>query len=314
MKLLALSEDNPIKQLLAFLLILLFSAIIFTGLAFVSAYFIYGKDTLNSLNDFGNAEVISALKYIQGWNHFGIFLAPALIFGLLSGKGLMNFYNAKKLPSIKFFVFAVVLLIMANPIIGLLMEWNSAMQLPDWLSGMEDWMRNLENTAKVATEALIKAENVSQLMTNILIMAVLPALGEEFLFRGFLMRYFSLFIKNIHINILIVSILFSAMHMQFYGFLPRMALGMMLGYFFYWSGSIWVPVIVHFINNGSMVFIYYLAENGKMNGNPEEFGTTSSVYFLVVNAILLVAGFYWFSRNRNRKPLFEEESQEEILA
>jgi len=305
MKLLALADEKPFKQILALLLIMLMSAVIFTGLAMVSAYFIWGAATLHSLYDYSNPTVISALKYIQGWSHFGIFLAPALIFGMLSGRDIMSYYNAKKLPSIKIFIFAIVLLFIANPLIGLLMEWNSAMQLPDFLSGLEEKMRNMEDTAKVATEALIRGNNVSQLMANLVVMAVLPALGEEFLFRGFLMRYFSQFIKNIHFNILIVSILFSAMHLQFYGFLPRMALGMILGYFFYWSGSIWVPVLVHFINNGAVVLVYYLAETEKTHMNPEDFGNTSSIYLLVINSVLLIAGFYWFSKKRKEENMFE---------
>jgi len=313
MNFIALSEDKPFKQILSFLVIMVLSAVVFTGIGGVSAYFIWGSDTLQTLYDYNNPDVVSALKYLQGWNHFGLFLAPALIFGLLSGKGLMNYFNAKKLPALKFFVLAILLLIIANPLIGMLMEWNSAMSLPQWLSGMEEWMRNLEDEAKVATEALIKAENPSQFMANLLVMAVLPALGEEFLFRGFLMRYFSSFIKNIHVNILIVSILFSALHMQFYGFLPRMALGIILGYLYYWTGSIWVPVLVHFINNGAMVLIYYLAETGNIQGNPEEFGNTTSAYLLIANAFILAAGIYWFVRNQNKKTLFDGEVVEENM-
>ena len=126
------------------------------------------------------------------------------------------------------------------------------------------------------------------------------------------MRYFSSFIKNIHINILIVSILFSAMHLQFYGFLPRMALGLLLGYLYYWMGSIWVPVLVHFINNGAMVLIYYLAEKGSIQSSAEDFGNIDSVYFLVVNTFILAAGIYWFTRNRSKETLFDREVLEEL--
>lgn len=304
MKLIAFSEDKPFKQIIAFLLIVLMSAVIFTGIGALSAYFIWGRDTFYNLHDYDNPNVISALKYMQGWSHFGIFLASSVIYGLLSGVGLMNFYNGKKLPHIKYFIFAVVLLVISNPLIGLLMEWNAAMHLPHWLSGLEAKMREMEDAAKVATEALIQADSVSQFMANLVVMAVLPALGEEFLFRGFLMRYFSLFIKNIHINILIVGILFSAMHLQFYGFLPRLFLGIILGYFYYWTKSIWVPVLVHFVNNGAMVLIYYLAEIGTIQGNPDEFGNASSSFILILNTVLLAGGIYWFSQNRNKGKLF----------
>jgi len=139
----------------------------------------------------------------------------------------------------------------------------------------------------------------------LLIMAILPAIGEEFLFRGFLMRYFSSFVKNIHLNIIIVSIIFSALHLQFYGFLPRMALGILLGYLFYWSGSIWLPIVVHFANNAMTVIVYYLAEVGKINIDAEDFGNINNNYLLIINIIILGLGFYWFEKHKDNANIFE---------
>jgi len=131
-----------------------------------------------------------------------------------------------------------------------------------------------------------------------LVLAILPALGEELVFRGFLLRYFSNFIRNIHVNIFLVALLFSAMHMQFYGFLPRFALGLMLGYLFVWSGTLWLPVLVHFLNNSIPVVVYYLVAKGTLSVNPDDFGNTSSLWIIVVNAIFIAGAFIWFDRQK----------------
>ena len=296
MRLFAFAEDSGFKQIIAFLLIILFSALIFSGIGVVSAFLIWGGDVINEVGGMSSPQAVDAARYMQGWFHAGMFLVPSLIFAALSGTGLGNYLSIKKFPAMKYLLFALALYIIASPLIGTLMEWNSHLSLPSWLSGVEEWMRSQEDKAKIATEALMKTRTSAGLWANLLIMAVLPALGEEFMFRGVLMRWFSGFIKNIHLNIALTALLFSALHMQFFGFFPRMALGILFGYLLYWSGSIWLPVIVHFLNNGSMVLLYYLFYKGSISVNPEDIGTADSAYLLIFNTILVILGFVWFSR------------------
>ena len=125
------------------------------------------------------------------------------------------------------------------------------------------------------------------ILINLVVMAVVPAIGEEFLFRGLLQRLFTSFFKNRHASIWVTAAIFSAIHMQFYGFLPRMMIGAMLGYMLVWSGSIWVPVTAHFINNALAVIFSYINTGGDLNLNPDTLGTTAEQWPASLISIVL---------------------------
>jgi len=101
-------------------------------------------------------------------------------------------------------------------------------------------------------------DSFGSFLLNMLMVAVIPAVGEELLFRGVIQKLLQKLVNNAHLAIIITAILFSAMHFQFYGFLPRWIMGIILGYLFYWSGNIWYPIIAHFLNNGFQVLMVYL--------------------------------------------------------
>jgi membrane protease YdiL (CAAX protease family) len=163
------------------------------------------------------------------------------------------------------------------------------MQLPGIFSGVEDWMKNMEENAMELTELFLDTKSIGGFLFNIFMIAVLPAIGEELMFRGVLQKQFSDWFRNNHMAIWFTAFLFSAMHMQFYGFLPRFFLGVIFGYLFFWSGSIWLPIIAHFINNTIAVTVYFLINNGKINESVEEIGTTGhgSLIYLPISIILI---------------------------
>ena len=121
--------------------------------------------------------------------------------------------------------------------------------------------------------------------------AGLAALGEELLFRSLLQTSLIKICKNAHIGIIIASVIFSFIHFEFYGFLPRLVLGLLLGYMFYFSGSIWVPMLMHFLNNGTVVVLYFLNNKGITNIDLETFGKTSTP-ILIASIIAMIALFY----------------------
>ena len=118
--------------------------------------------------------------------------------------------------------------------------------------------------------------------------ALLPALGEELMFRGVLQRLFHDWTKNIHVSIFLAALVFGLFHLQFYGLLPRVFLGMVLGYLFYWTGSLWVPIFVHFMNNASAVIAAYFESTGATSAKWEDFGSTDNI-FLIIGSFLLTA-------------------------
>lgn len=293
-------SDKPLKQLLAFLLIMLFSALIFTGLGTLLAYFIWGDMGFGAGIDYQNENSIKALKLIQAMSHIGIFSIPPLLFVMLLKKPLGAYFNLNTSVNTQKILMAIALFIMLLPIVSLSAVWNADMQLPSWLSGLENWMKNTEENTKILTESMLKTQSLTTLGVNLFVIAILPAIGEELLFRGLLMRSFSRIFKNIHLNIFIVSLIFSGFHMQFYGFLPRFLLGMFLGYTYYWTSNLWVPILIHFINNAMTVIIYYLVEVKFMAMPPDDMGSLENPWILVVNLIILVFGILWFQKNKKR--------------
>jgi membrane protease YdiL (CAAX protease family) len=166
---------------------------------------------------------------------------------------------------------------------------NGQMKFPESLSGLENWMRTMEDTAKIMVEKFMDVETISGLMFNIFMIAVLPAIGEELMFRGVIQRVMTNWAKNYHWGIWITAFLFSAMHMQFYGFLPRMALGAMFGYLLVWTGTMWVPILAHFVNNAMGVLGYFLINKGVLSKDVEEWGTEAGQIPIVILSLSGVA-------------------------
>jgi len=139
-------------------------------------------------------------------------------------------------------------------------------------------------------------------IVNLIIIGLLPAIAEEFLFRGALQQLLYEGFKNIHVAIWVTAIIFSAIHVQFYGFVPRMILGAILGYLFYWSGNIWVPIIGHLFNNGGQVALTYLHQQGviKYDIDTDE---TVPIYLALVSALLLAGCLYIAWKNRVPEPV-----------
>ena len=144
-----------------------------------------------------------------------------------------------------------------TPFLSWLIELNESMVFPDFLSELERWMRASERKAKLLTKAFLTFDGFGSLLYVMLIVAVVPAIGEELLFRGVLQKIMISWTKNPHLGIWISAFLFSALHLQFFGFFPRMMLGILFGYIFLWSNSLWLPILGHFINNGTVVIASY---------------------------------------------------------
>ena len=125
---------------------------------------------------------------------------------------------------------------------------------------------------------------------NLFIMAILPAIGEEMLFRGIIQRYFINIIKNYHIAVWITAVIFSLFHLQFYGFIPRLVLGALLGYMMVWSGNLWVPITAHFFNNAFGVTVYFLFPTSATNNKIDDFGATheTRIFAIISFAILIL--------------------------
>lgn len=268
-------------------------------LGIVVALPFYGLETLEMFgnpNYASNTELVGFLKYFQVINQLGVFIAPALLFGYLYHRKTVDYLHINKGFVFSFLGLSLVLIIMVIPFINRLVEINEHMQLPQFMWRIESWMQASEMQTRELTQAFLNTDSVSGLFINLFVIALMASLSEELLFRGVILRMFYSSTRNIHIAVLLSAILFSALHMQFYGFLPRTLLGIIFGYLFVWSGSLWIPIILHFIFNGISVVAAYLFANGQIETNYEALGTNQSNLVVLASAIGSLALMYLLNR------------------
>jgi len=242
--------------------------------------------------DYQNPDSVPVLKYLQILQSISLFILPALLAGFLFGGSTGNYLGLNKISTLRIFFATILIMFVSLPMISWATSLNEMIKLPDFMNGIEDWMKETEEQAAGLTEAFLNVSTTGGLLVNLLMIAVIPAIGEELFFRGLLQRLFSEWVRNVHIAILITAFLFAAIHLQFYGFLPRMLLGVLFGYLFYWTGSIWIPIFAHFLNNGSAVIISFLANRGTVSSGYEDFGSTEDL-FLIAGSILFTAGLLY---------------------
>jgi len=284
-----LESLTPFTRLLFSVLLIIscFAISFLLGILLAAPLFGAGmKEVIDSLSDFENPTSIKLLQYFQVIQSFGLFIFPALLAGYLFEGSSIRYLRIGKPTKWLAYFFTLLLMLTSLPLINWMVSVNDLMKLPDFLKGLEDWMKAAEEEAAKLTDAFMKMPTFGSFVFNLVMIAVLPAIGEEFMFRGLIQRLLKEWLGNIHVAIFISALLFSAMHMQFYGFLPRMMLGIMFGYLFYWSGSLWIPVFAHFIQNGLVVTVTYLGQQGSLGGDYENFGTSTNFYVILLSGIV----------------------------
>jgi membrane protease YdiL (CAAX protease family) len=217
---------------------------------------------LNTLSENFMADIgvknINFFRYLMIIQSISIMIIPAIMIRRMLLPDKQNSLNDFGLPKFNETAIVVLLAFCILPISGIAGELNSNMKFPEWLSGLEGWMRSKEDEAAVLTGLLIPSGSAGILFLNLFIVAALPAISEELFFRGVFQRIFYGFFKSPHSAIWFTSILFSAIHLQFYGFIPRLILGLSFGYLYFWGRTLWLPVIAHFVNNAVVVTAEYV--------------------------------------------------------
>ena len=241
---------------------------------------------------------VTALKWVQFFQSTAMFLLPPLCVAYLWSQEPMKWLKVSEFQSFKVSGIAILLMLVALPAINLLSYWNQQMSLPAFLEPLEQWMKTSEESAKVLTEQFMQATTFGGLIINILLMALLPALGEELTFRGVLMNFFEVKGKRVHLAIWCTAILFSAIHLQFYGFIPRMLMGALFGYMLVWTGSLWVPILMHFTNNAAAVLLYFVSLRAGWDMEMvDAIGTGDTLWLGVVSMVITIIGIYAFRRS-----------------
>jgi membrane protease YdiL (CAAX protease family) len=201
-----------------------------------------------------------------------------------------------RIPQIKEAGLVIILAFCIFPVTSFTGQINSSMHLPLSLSGVESWMVKQEDKADNLIDLLIVANTLPGMLLNLLMIALIPAVGEEMIFRGVFQKILSNLFKSGHIAIWCTSILFSAIHLQFFGFIPRLILGLVFGYLFFWSGTLWLPVISHFVNNAFPVLLSYVQGSDYMKSLPD-IKLWQQAIFLPLPVILGSAILLYFRKN-----------------
>lgn len=289
---------TPTAQLFLLIILVLLFAILSIAAAYIASVFIWGTGILESAADVSESN-LNFLQLFQISNQIGIFLIPPLLLALISESNPSAFLGFRK-PPIAHLAAAIVFILSIAPLINLLAEWNEALVLPRIMERMADWIRAQEERAALLTNRFLEATGWKTVLINTVMIALLPALGEELLFRSALIGILKKYFRSIHWPVIISAVVFSAFHLQFFGFLPRFALGAGLGYLFVWSGSLWVPVLAHFVNNFMVVMVAYLYQQNLIDTGVEEFGKTGSPLLLAASVVLPALALLWvFSSQRN---------------
>jgi membrane protease YdiL (CAAX protease family) len=267
------------KDSSVFVQLLMLAVIVFSGFMFF-----YVASFILLISKFGPApEVIQEvmlhiadfpdiMRNMQFFQVVSVFIFPAIACAWLFSDNYKTYLRIDTPIQLPVAGLAMLGMVVAIPFINWTYAMNQQMVFPAALKGLEDWMRNMEELNGQALEKMLYVRNGWDLVFNIVIVCILAAVGEELMFRGLLQNIFAKAIKNPHIIIWAVAILFSTVHLQFYGFIPRLLLGAYLGYLVYYTQNIWIPVLAHFTNNG-----FSLITNTIYQDKPEAAGQVNTI-------------------------------------
>jgi membrane protease YdiL (CAAX protease family) len=266
---------------------------LFYQILVLSAWFFFGSIVLFAavlfFNSMPDINPITLQKILQAMQAAVLFIIPAYFTAQWVGKP--NEFLRLKSSNYVNILLSVLFAVIAIPAINYIAELNTKISLPDFLQGIENWAKKMETDATLATEQMLSVSTIWGLLINILIIGLLAAFGEEIFFRGFILKALEQKM-NYHIAIWVSAIIFSAIHLQFFGFVPRMFLGAAFGYMAVWSGSLWLPVTAHFINNTIGVVSFYLIHNklipAEANYSDYQYPALSAVFLLFSILILIL--------------------------
>ncbi len=284
----------------------------------------------------GGSQTRSSLMWLQTAQSIATFVLPPILCALLWYKGQWKEWLHLSNPSARSAIFqsegrsfstkcglsgkaglcalCALLMLVALPGLNLLSQLNQQISFPESMAGLEAKLRAMEEAALVVTEQFVRTDNAGQFLATLFVVAILPAFGEELTFRSLLINFFgdasklspnkqdgfsqlSTLNSKLKIAVWVSAILFSAVHMQFFGFFPRMLLGALFGYMLVWSGSLWFPIVMHLTNNALAVIVYNVMYwNGLDSTGADTFGYGDTLWVGILSLILTGVGIFFLRK------------------
>lgn len=290
----SLKPPHAVSSLLLLLVLMIVGSLVGTILAMVVAVLTSGMTDMASIMFTleSPAYDLTFFRIVQAGSSIGMCVIPVLVLGLVEKR--LQAYAPLSISNlqIKHFILIFALALCSGAVIEWLGKLNSHLVLPESLSNLEQWMYNQEKQLEEITLTILSDISIGGFLANLLVIAVIPAIGEELLFRGALQGILLRWFRNPHVAIWVAAIIFSAIHLQFYGFLPRMALGALFGYLFFWSKNLWLPIFAHFVNNaGVLVVTFVLQRQGGTLDSMNYMDEISTPVYLI--SFALTAGLLW---------------------
>lgn len=236
--------------------------------------------------DTSNASYVIAMSVAQ---NLMVFILPVVMLAMMSRRVELlpmsrTLWMAKG-PTLKSVALVVLVWVVALPAMNYVVEWNQSIEFPSWLQGLEEELRAMESDAAATSSHLLNAQSLGMMIFMVLVVGVLTGMGEEIFFRAGLLGTMLHGNVNKHVAVWVVAIVFSAIHLQFFGFVPRMLLGAWLGYLLVWTGEVWTPIIAHALNNGSIVVAAYLTNKNIISCNYLESVGSSNHWLALGSAV-----------------------------
>jgi membrane protease YdiL (CAAX protease family) len=273
-----------------------------SALGMILAKFIVGVDFMNNpslMNNYANQpDVIAGLKIVQSFSAIGGFLFAGLYFPRAIEENAYGFVKMNHIPKFPFWYYATGIFLVSIPVISSIVLFNEQISFPTELRFLEAKFKQAELAATELTQAFTKADTNSMLLINIIVVALIPAISEEVLFRGAFMHFLVKCFAKKHIAVWISAAIFSLIHWQFYGFLPRMLMGVILGYIVLYSKSIWPAICIHFINNALGVISSYSRWNESTVAWLHD-DYVFPTYIVVLSSLATITGIYLMSIRYN---------------
>ena len=209
---------------------------------------------------------IRMMLVVQAVSQLLMFLIPVLIFAGLFHPGIGSYLKLKGKGSWRLALISMVMVVLLMPLNDVLTWWNEGWQF----GPIEESMRRMSEMEKEMLEKMVSLTTVGELVLQLVIIALVPAVCEELFFRGGVQQILSGWFKNRHVAVIVAALVFSLAHGDMYGAVPRFVMGLLLGYLFAYSGSMVVNISAHFFNNAAIVVMYYLYNRGELSMSPTE--------------------------------------------
>lgn len=230
--------------------------------------------------DINNPNMIVFIRGMLLLQFLGLFVIPSLLFAYFSDPKPLDYIGLKPPSKAFYWILGILALVVAIPFVDFMGYLNQRM----FTGETEKWLKNMEQDAARQIQFMLNRHTLKELIMNLIFIALFAGVGEELFFRGVLQRLFIKLTRSPWLGIILTAALFSAIHFQFLGFIPRFLLGILLGCIYWYSGSLWPAIIAHFFYDGFMVVLIYI--NPEMIENVDATIIQKSSLQLVLSAIL----------------------------